>query len=183
MGSLKRLSNQFFTFLPERLGSVWIQRISANSFANGADIHIFPRDFADVAILAITAADLVSRSNYGCPNRSCRSLRNRLPLEGSLALCCKLLIHLIDHRLYAARIQMAAQLGVDASRMYGRGAYPTLPMAPVESNREEDVCCLRAAVSDERLVRRPFEVGILEIDVGEAVACGRQVDQPSSCAD
>src|SRR5262249_60963779 len=67
--------------------------------------------------------------------------------------------------------------------MYSRGAYPTLPMPPVESDSEEDVRRLRPAVSDEGVVRRPLKVGILKINVGEAVSGGRQVDQPSSRAD
>src|SRR5262245_40588 len=67
--------------------------------------------------------------------------------------------------------------------MYGRGPYPTLPMPPVESDREEDVRRLRPGVSNEGIVRRPLKFGILKINVGEAVSRGRQVDQPSSSAD
>lgn len=47
----------------------------------------------------------------------------------------------------------------------------------------EDVRRLRPAVHNEGVVRRPLKVGILEIDVGEAVPCRRQIDQPSSHAD
>jgi hypothetical protein len=53
---LKGLSNQFFTLSPERGSSVWIERILAYSFADVADDHVVRND---VAVLAVTAADLV----------------------------------------------------------------------------------------------------------------------------
>ena len=101
--SLKGLSHQFFTFPPERLGTAWIQRVTAYSFADGADGHVVRYGIADVTILAITAADLLGRSNYTSPHRGCGSLRDRLPLEGRLTLCRKLPIHLLDYGLHLAR--------------------------------------------------------------------------------
>src|ERR1700738_2666799 len=181
--SLKRLSDQFLTFLPERLGILWIQRITAHSFADGADGHVVRNDIADVAILAITAADLVSGGNYAGPHRSCGSLRNGLPLERRLTLCCELLIHLVYDPLYSTRIDVASQLGLDASGMHGRGAHTTLTVPPVEGNSEEDIRRLRSAVGNEGLIGRPLKVGILEIDVRLAVTGSRQVHQPTSGAD
>src|SRR5580704_10228853 len=57
---LKRLSDELFTFLPERLSVFWIERISAHSLAYGADGHVVRHDMGNVAVLAISAADLVS---------------------------------------------------------------------------------------------------------------------------
>src|SRR5580658_8521645 len=139
---LKGFSDHFFAPLPERLGIVRIEGVSANAFAAGRYGHVVRYHAADVAILAITAADLLSRSNYTGPNRSCRALRDGLPLEGSLAVCRQLLIHLIDQRLYLAGVDMTGQLSVYDSRMHGRGAHPALPMPPVETNREQDIRCL-----------------------------------------
>ena len=78
-------------------------------------------------------------------------------------------IDLFDHRLNVARVHVAGQFGLYASRMHGRCAHATLPMPLVESNGKEDVRRLRSAVGNEGLVGRSLKVGILEIDVGETV--------------
>jgi AcrR family transcriptional regulator len=78
-------------FFHRASSSVWIERISAYSFAYRADGHAVRNDSADVAVLAIPAANLASGSNNTGPRRSCGSLRNGLPLEGRLTLRCKLL--------------------------------------------------------------------------------------------
>ena len=57
---LKRLSDQFFTFRPERLSGIWIEGIPTDAFAYGADAHMIRNDLADVAVLAISAAELFS---------------------------------------------------------------------------------------------------------------------------
>src|ERR1700730_2630081 len=106
---LKRLSDQFFTFLPKRLGILWIQRITAHSFAYGTDGHVVRNDIADMAVLAISAADLVGGSTNTGPCRSCGSWRNGLPLEGRFTLRRQLLIHLVDDSLYATRIDVATE--------------------------------------------------------------------------
>jgi hypothetical protein len=64
---VKGLSNQFFTFLPECLGVVWIERITAHAFvyAHGQAVR---HEMAHVAVLAVLAADLVSRSNDSRPH-------------------------------------------------------------------------------------------------------------------
>jgi hypothetical protein len=139
-------------------------------------------DMADVAVLAISPADLVSRSNHSGPHRSCGSLRDGLPLEGRLPLGCELLIHLVDHFLYLAGIDIAPQLRVYASRMHSRSAHATIPMPLVESNREEDVGRLRSAISNEGIIGCSLKVGIFEIYVRKAMARRRQVDQPPSYA-
>ena len=137
-------------------------------------------DVADVAILAIPAADLLGGSNDTGPHRSCGSLRNGLPLKGRLTPCCKLLIHLVDHLLDMAWVHVATKLGPYASRMHGCSAYATLPVPLVEGNGKKDVRCFRTAICNEEVIGRPFKVGILEVDVGEAVTRRRQIDQPSS---
>src|ERR1700758_4287737 len=75
---------------------------------------------------------------------------------------------------------MTAEFGVDASRMDGcrTDAAPAMPL--VEANREENVGCLGPAVSDERIVSRPLEVGIGEIHIGEPMPGRREVDQASA---
>src|ERR1700743_768705 len=55
-------------------------------------------------------------------------------------------------------------------------------MALVEFNREEDVRRFRAAVGDVRVVGRPLEAGIVEIDVGETMSGRRDVDEAATVA-
>jgi len=62
---------------------------------------------------------------------------------------------------------MAVQLRLDASGMYGRGAYAITSMTPVESNGEEDIRSLGPAVGEPWVVRCPLKVGIFKVDVGE----------------
>src|SRR4029077_6221744 len=77
---------------------------------------------------------------------------------------------------------MTSKLGVDASRMDGcrTDAAPAMPL--VEGNREENIGCLRPAVSEERIVSRPFEVGVSQVHIGEAMPRRREVDQASAGA-
>src|SRR5260370_35677535 len=75
---------------------------------------------------------------------------------------------------------MPSKLGLDTSRMDGGGANPAAAMARVERNRKKDVGCFRAAVGNPWVVRSALEVGVLKIDVGEAVPRGCEIDQPSS---
>src|ERR1700740_765111 len=105
---LKRLSDQFFTLLPERLSVFRIECIAAYSFADAADRHVVRHHFANVAVLAIATADFVSWSHHGGPHRSCGSLRNGLPPEGPLTLGSELLIHLCKHRFQMAVIHVAS---------------------------------------------------------------------------
>src|SRR5882762_4783119 len=179
---LKRLSDEFFTLLPERLSIVWIERISAHSFADGADRHVVGNDPPDVAVLAVSAANLVSGSHDTGPHRSCGSLRNGLPLERRLTLGRKLLVHLFHDPLNAARIYVATQFGLYASWMHCRGTHATLAVPLVERNGEEDICRLRSAIRDEWLIGGPLKVGILKVNVRVAVTGRRQIDQSPSCA-
>ena len=66
--SLKRLSDEFLTFLPERFGIFCIERISTYAFADGGNGRVVRHDLADMAVLAISAANLVSRSDHGGPH-------------------------------------------------------------------------------------------------------------------
>src|SRR6202030_3380562 len=117
-----------------------IQPKPAPSLAGGADRHLVGNDLADVAILAIPAANLVSGCRDTGPHRSCGSLRNSLPLEGPLTLGRKLLVYLFHDPLNMARIYVATQFGQNASRMHSRGTHATLAVLLVERNSEEDVC-------------------------------------------
>src|SRR6185436_20139398 len=107
---LKRLSDEFFTLVPERLGSFWIERIPAYTFAYRIDDHVIGNDLANVTVLAISAADLTSGSDDCGPHRGCGPLRNGFQLEGRLTLCRKLLIHLIYHLLNLAHVHVTTQL-------------------------------------------------------------------------
>src|SRR4029077_10262390 len=140
-------------------------------------------DTPDMTVLAISAADLISRSNDSGPYRSCGPLRNGLQLEGCFALGRKPLIRLLDRFLDVDGFQMAVQLRLDASRMHGCGAYAIPSVTPVESNGEEDVRRLGPAVGDPWVVRCPLKVGIFKVDVGEAVPGRGKVDQTPSFAD
>src|ERR1700723_2449839 len=77
---------------------------------------------------------------------------------------------------------MTAEFGVDASRMDGCRADATPAMPLVEGNREENVGCLGPAVSDERIVSRALEIGVVEVHVGEAMPGRREVDQTTARA-
>src|SRR6266436_4524480 len=180
---LKRLSNHFFTLLPKGFGVAWVHRVGSHSFADRGDRHIIWNYFAHMAVLAILSTDFISRSNYSGPHRSCGSLRNSFQLEGCFALGRKPLIRLLDRLLDVDGVQMAVQLCLDASRMYRRCAHAITSMTPVESNGEEDIRSLGAAVGDPWVVRCPHKVGIFKVDVGEAVPGRREIDQTPSLAD
>src|SRR5258708_4514628 len=179
---LKRLSDEFFAFLPKRLSIFRIERISAHSFADGADRHVVGNNPPDVAILAIPAANLVSGCHDTGPHGSRGSLRNGLPLEGPLTLSRKLLVHLFHDPLNAARIYVATQFGLYASRMHSRAPHATLALPLVERHAEHAVCRLRSALRDGWLIGRPLKVGILKVNVRETVTGRRQIDQSPSCA-
>src|SRR4029077_7457478 len=94
---LARPAHHLLAFIPERLGILRIQGISAPSLADDADDRGVSNDAADMAILEIAPADFVRRSDHGGPYRGGGSLRNRLPLVGGLALGGELLVDLLDH--------------------------------------------------------------------------------------
>src|SRR5580704_4397899 len=68
--------------------------------------------------------------------------------------------------------------GVDGC---GTDAAPAMPV--VEGNREENIGCLGPAVSDERIVSRPLEIGVAQVHIGEAMPGRREGDQASAGAD
>src|SRR6266404_1606120 len=156
---LKRLSDEFFTFVPERLSSFWIERIPAHTFAYRVDGLVIGNDLANVTVLAISAADLTSGSDDRGPHRGCGPLRNGFQLERRLTLCRKLLIHLVYHFLKLAHVHVTTQLRMYASWMHSRGAYVTLPVTFVEGDGKQDVCRLRSAIRDEGLIGRPLKIG------------------------
>src|SRR6476620_6297549 len=75
---------------------------------------------------------------------------------------------------------MSTKFGLDASRMDGSSSNPAVAMPQVERYRKKNVCCLRSAVGNPWVVRSALEVGVLKIDVGEAVPRGCEIDQPSA---
>src|SRR5580700_608070 len=137
---------------------------------------------SDVTVLAISAADLFGGSNHSGPYRSCGSLRDGLPLEQRLALRGELLIPLFYDLFDLAGVYVASQFGVDYSRVHCGSTYAAIPMAFVEGNREENVRRLGSSIGNERLVRRPLKVGILEVDIRIAVTQRRKIDQPPATA-
>ena len=111
-----------------------------------------------MAVLAVTA-DLGSGSNHRGPNRSCGSLGNGLQLEGCLAICRELLIHLLDHRSDMARIHVPIQFSLNASWMYSGRAHTAVAVPFVEGNCEKDVRCFGPPIRNERLVECSLKVG------------------------
>src|SRR5580658_4366276 len=93
---LERFADQLFAFFPECLGVLRIERIRTHPFAGDGDFSIVRHNGSDVTVLAIATANLVSGRNDSSPHRSCRSLRNGLPLEGPLARLRLLLIDAVN---------------------------------------------------------------------------------------
>ena len=85
----------------------------------------------------------------------------------------ELLVHLIDHLVELTQVHVTAEFGLDDSRVDSRRTDATPAMPPVKGNREENVRCLRPAVSDKGIVSRAFEIGVVEIHIGEAMPGGR----------
>src|SRR5690242_5086353 len=75
---------------------------------------------------------------------------------------------------------MPAKFGSDASRMDGGGSNPAVPVTRVKFYRKKNVCRLRPAVCNPRVVRSALEIGIDKVYVGETVPCRCEIDQPSS---
>jgi hypothetical protein len=57
------LSNQFLALRPQSLGGFAIECVRANAFTVDAQLPVLSHDLANVAVLAITSPDLVSRGN------------------------------------------------------------------------------------------------------------------------
>ena len=64
---------------------------------------------------------------------------------------------------------MAAQLGADRSGVHGKGTHTAIGETVIELDCEQDVGGLRPPVAEPRLVRRAFEVGVVEVHVAEPV--------------
>ena len=132
MQKLERLSYEFFTLLPKRLGVVWIERIWAYTTGHGLTGYRVGHDLRNVAIFAIFAADLIMTCNDTGQYRSCGSLRNRLPPERCLALGRELPIPLFDNLLYLTRINVTGQFGLYHSWMHSGSADRTIAVPFVE---------------------------------------------------
>jgi hypothetical protein len=121
-----------------------------------------------VAVLAIAAADGIGRRDCACPDRRRRALRNGLELEVRLARGACRCIDALDQLLDPLLADMAGELGLDAAGMDG-GRPDSVPlMAAIELDREQDVGGLRPSIGCPWVIRRPLEIGIVEIDVGNS---------------
>ncbi len=58
--------------------------------------------------------------------------------------------------------------------------HAALPMPLVESNGEENIRGLRAAIGEEWFVGSALKIGIVQIDVRNTMPPGRKVDQPAA---
>src|SRR5580698_5975962 len=77
---------------------------------------------------------------------------------------------------------MAPKLGFNHSRMHSGSTHAASTVTPVKRHGEKNVRGLRAAVGDERFVRRSLKIGIVQVYVGKTVTCGREVDQSAAFA-
>src|SRR5580692_7771571 len=103
---------------PERLGALRIERIGSDAGAHRADRSF--DDLRHLAILAVAAADILRWGNESRPDRCRGSLRDRLPLEGRLAVGGQLGIDLRDQPVEFVRRHMAAEFCPDPARMHRR---------------------------------------------------------------
>src|ERR1700756_2952405 len=126
------LSNEFFTRSPECVGGFGIECVGANAFGVNGQRFVLGDDLADMAVLAISSADLFSGRDKAGPDRSGGSLRNGLVLERLSACCGGFFADSIDRRLRLSRVEMPSKLGLDASRMNGSRSNPAVAMARVE---------------------------------------------------
>jgi len=62
---LEGLADEFFAFFPQRLGATSVERISADTFADGSDDGVVGNDFANMAVFALLAADFVAGAKLG----------------------------------------------------------------------------------------------------------------------
>jgi len=101
--------------------------IRAHSFADGADRHVVGNNPPDVAVLAVSAANLVSGgSTTPAPHGSCCSLRNGLPLERRPYPRPQAAGSPVPRSLECGSDLCATQFGLYASGMHCRGAHATL---------------------------------------------------------
>jgi len=149
-----------------------IERIGPDA---GAQARIVD-DLGDVAVLAEVRGHRLRRRDDPGPDRRGGALWDGLPGEGGHALGL-VGVDAGDQRRPRLFRHVAAEFGLDAAGVDGRGADAAFLVAAVELHREQDVGRLRAPVGDELGIGRVVEVGVLEIDIGEAVTGGRQVHQ------
>src|SRR5262245_20223812 len=182
VGLTEGLADEFFAFLPESFRIFAVEGVTANAFADGSDDRVARYDLPDMAVFAVLAADFVGGSDDAGPDGSCSALRNGLPLERTLAFGGELLVDLINQRLHAAGVYVAAEFSGNGAGMDRGGPNAARAMAPVKFNGEEDVGCLGAAIGDEGFIGCSLEIWIVEVYVRKAVAGGREIDQAAACA-
>lgn len=138
-----------------------------------------------MTILAVATANIVGAGNHACPDRGGSALRHALELEGRPAGGRILRVDLIDAFLQGVRVfeSMAPELGRNAAWMNGRGAHAPFLVAAVEFDCEEDVCSLGTAIGGPRIVRGLFEIGVVEIDIGETMTRRGKLNEPATARD
>src|ERR1700761_3470982 len=112
-----------------------IERVGAHAFTDGADLPIVRHDLADMAVLAIAAADRISRRHGRGPHRGRRPLRDGLPLKRRLAPRGEIAVHLRDHAFDTPGIHVTAEFGMDPAGMHRGGANTAIAMPSVEPDR------------------------------------------------
>ena len=169
-GLCEGFADHFFALLPKGLGVGGIEGVATDAFSHQAYGLVVWDNGADMAVFAELRADFFCGSDDGRPDGCGSALWDRLPLEGWVALSFGLLHDLLDHGVDVGRIHVAGKLGHDSSGVDCCGADVAVLVAAVELDGKEDVDGLRAAIGDEGVVRCGFEVGVLEVHIGEAMA-------------
>ena len=126
----KRLADEFYAFLPKCLRIIWIQRVSSDPFATDVERHVVRNNVADVAVLAISATDLVSGRSNCSPHRSCSPLWNGLQLITLFTCGSTLLVCLVQHLLKETLVHVRP----NSVRMHRCSTHATVAVPFVECN-------------------------------------------------
>ena len=122
----------------------------------------------DCTVLAVLPADCGRVGDEAGPHTRCRALRYRLPHHFFLGA---------RHGQRRERLlgHVATELGEDRAGMHRARALTRVASASIELDREQDVRRLRSSVCLPRVVRRAFEVDVVEHHVAESVTGGREI--------
>src|SRR6202050_1652474 len=146
-----------------------VDGIGAHALARGRIvIHL-----AYVAILAIMAAHRIRRCDNTGPDLRRRAFRHTLEAKRRRVFARG------NTRLKLSsefRCNMAAELGLDSSRMQRRRADAAALEPIVERDCIEDVRGLRSAVRGERRILGPLETRIVDIHVADLMTRGGERD-------
>lgn len=157
-------ADHLFASRPQRLGALGIQGVGADT---GAMVRVIV-DLGNVAVFAVSPADVVCGRHDRRPHRGRGSLRDGLPVERRRGRTLAG-VRRCDQRLDG--------LGLDRARMDRRGPDAVELVAAVELDREKNIGRLGTAIGCQRVIGRPLEIGIVEIDVGTTMTCRRDNDE------